>query len=64
MGDQRQEFTNNFNNYENTRFDFGIAMLMTLFSKENQDIINKKIREQLIDVQSVDDGTSRIKGMV
>lgn len=64
MGDQRQEFTNNFNNYENTRFDFGIAMLMTLFSKENQDIINKKIREQLIEVQVVDDGTNRIKGMV
>ena len=64
MGDQRQEFTNNFNNYESTRFDFGIAMLMTLFSKQNQDIINKKIREQLIDVQSVDDGVSRIKGMV
>lgn len=64
MGDQRQEFTNNFNNYESTRFDFGIAMLMTLFSKQNQDIINKKIREQLIDVQSVDDGASRIKGMV
>lgn len=64
MGDKGQEFTNNFNNYESTRFDFGIAMLMALFSKENQDIINKKIREQLIDVQSVDDGASRIKGMV
>ena len=33
MEDQRQEFTNNFNNYENTRFDFGIAMLMSFFLK-------------------------------
>ena len=64
MSDKRQEFTNNFNNYENTRFDFGIAMLMTLFSKENQDRINKKIREQLIDVQTVEDSNSPIKGMV
>ncbi len=23
MSDKEQEFTNNFNNYENTRFDFG-----------------------------------------
>lgn len=39
-------------------------MLMTLFSKENKDIINKKIREQLIDVQTVEDSKSSIKGMV
>lgn len=64
MSDKRQEFTNNFNNYENTRFDFGIAMLMTLFSKENQDIISQKIKEQLIDVKTIDDSTSPIKGMV
>ena len=64
MNNQGQEFTNNFNNYENTRFDFGIAMLMTLFSKENQDILNKKIREQLIDVQTIEDSESSIKGMV
>ena len=62
--ENNQSFTNNFNNYENTRFDFGIAMLMTLFSKENQDRINKKIREQLIDVQTVEDSNSPIKGMV
>lgn len=64
MRNQGQEFTNNFNKYESTRFDFGVAMLMTLFSRENQDIINKKIREQLIDVQTVDDSNSHIKGMV
>ena len=64
MSDKRQNFTNNFNNYENTKFDFGIAMLMTLFSKENQDILNKKIREQLVDVQTVEDSNSIIKGMV
>ena len=64
MEDQRQEFTNNFNNYESTRFDFGIAMLMTLFSKENQEYLNKKIKEQLIDVQSIEDSSSPIKGMV
>lgn len=64
MNNQGQEFTNNFNNYENTRFDFGIAMLMTLFSKENQDILNKKIREQLIDVQTIEDSENSIKGMV
>ena len=44
MSNKGQEFVNNFNNYENTRFDFGIAMLMTLFSKENQDAISKKIK--------------------
>lgn len=64
MKNQGQEFTNNFNNYESTRFDFGIAMIMTLFSKENQDILNKKIREQLIDVQTIEDSESSIKGMV
>ena len=64
MSGKEQEFTNNFNNYENTRFDFGIAMLMTLFSKENQDVLNKKIKEQLIDVKTIDDSTSPIKGMV
>lgn len=64
MSDKRQEFTNNFNNYESTRFDFGIAMLMTLFSKENQDMISQKIKEQLIDVKTIDDSTSPIKGMV
>lgn len=64
MGDERQEFTNNFDNYESTRFDFAVAMLMTLFSKENQDVISKKIREQLIDVQTIDDSTSPIKGLV
>ena len=64
MGDKRQEFTNNFNNYESTRFDFGIAMLMTLFSKKNQDMISQKIRKQLIDVKTIDDSTSPIKGMV
>ena len=64
MGDQRQEFTNNFNNYESTRFDFGIAMLMTLFSKENQESINGKIREQLIEVQTVKDSSNPIKGLV
>ena len=64
MSDKRQEFINNFNNYENTRFDFGIAMLMTLFSKENQDVISKKIKEQLIEVKTIDDSTSPIKGMV
>ena len=53
MSDKRQEFTNNFNNYENTRFDFGIAMLMTLFSKENQDMINKKIKEQLFEFTNI-----------
>ncbi len=30
MSDKRQEFINNFNNYENTRFDFGIALLRTI----------------------------------
>ena len=30
MRDKRQEFINNFNNYENTRFDFGIALLRTI----------------------------------
>jgi len=64
MNNQGQEFTNNFNNYESTRFDFGIAMLMTLFSKENQDILNKKIREQLIDVQTIEDSESLIKGLI
>lgn len=39
-------------------------MLMTLFSKENQDMINKKIKEQLIDVKTIDDSTSPMKGMV
>ncbi len=37
---------------------------MTLFSKENQDVLNKKIKEQLIDVKTIDDSTSPIKGMV
>lgn len=64
MSNKGQEFVNNFNNYENTRFDFGIAMLMTLFSKENQDAISKKIKEQLIEVKTIDDSTSPIKGMV
>lgn len=64
MSNEGQEFANNFNNYENTRFDFGIAMLMTLFSKENQDAISKKIKEQLIEVKTIDDSTSPIKGMV
>lgn len=64
MSDQRQEFDNNFSNYESTRFNFGIAMLMTLFSKENQELINQKIREQLIEVKTVEDSQSPIKGMV
>ena len=64
MGNNQQTFTNNFNNYENTRFDVGIAMLMTLFSKENQDMINEKIRKQLVDVRTIEDSDSAIKGMV
>ena len=59
-----QSFTNNFNNYENTRFDFAIAQLMTLFSKKNQDVITQKIIEQLIDVQTVEDSNTPIKGLV
>lgn len=64
MSDKRQTFTNNFNNYENSRFDVGIAMLMTLFSKENQDILNDKIRKQLVDVQTIEDSSNSIKGLV
>ena len=60
MSDKRQTFTNNFNNYENSRFDVGIAMLMTLFSKENQDILNDKIRKQLVDVKSIEDSSNSI----
>ena len=36
MENNQQKFTNNFNNYENTRFDVEIAMLMTLFSKDKR----------------------------
>lgn len=64
MSDERQEFTNNFNNYESNRFNFAIAMLMTLFSRENQDMLNEKIKNQLIDVKSVEDSSNIIKGMV
>lgn len=64
MSDDRQSFTNNFNNYESTRFDFAIATLMALFSRENQEKVNEKIKKQLIDVQTREDSNDSTKGMV
>lgn len=61
----QQTFKNNFNDFENTRFDLGIALLMTLFSTRNWDNIEKKIKEQLLDVNVRQDDNKRgIKGEV
>jgi hypothetical protein len=64
MSNERKDFTNNFDEYENKRFNLGIEKLKTLFSKENKDIIDKKISEQLIDVKTIDDSANKVKGMV
>ena len=63
MSDARQPFTNNFDQYESNRFNVGIAMLMMLYSKDNRYRLNEKIKKQLIDVQTIDDGSQTIKGL-
>lgn len=53
-----QNFKNNFSKIENSRFDIGMAAIMALFSKENQNIINEKIEKQLLEVNTIKDSNN------